>query len=286
MKVAAVLSLAMTLLPMAFAQSKPQVFLNHAYVVPDQATYDAVATSTFLREQFGAFESRTTVRKDMTYTGLYWYGHETYFELLQPSKDDRVPSGIAFGVEEPDGLRAMQAQGASGTIVPVTRQAEGKDVNWFYMLGIDLGVKPPSTQWFAIEYEPDFLSNWYPQFPPQKASLRREDVLVRYAAKIGKLVQRQQGLFANVTAIDLRLAPEEARAAVKLCRQIGYKLKEGSPTICTGPEVAFRIAEANSGRMGITAVDFRLTREKDGEQILQLGNSVLRFEGLRATWKF
>ena len=80
------------------------VYLNHLYVVPTPETYKAVAENDFLEKNFGAFESRTTTRADKTYTGLYFYGEHTYFELLEPPKDGKAPetfSGVAFGAETP-----------------------------------------------------------------------------------------------------------------------------------------------------------------------------------------
>jgi len=274
------------MLAVSQAQNVPRVFLNHAFVVPDAATYEAIANSRFMREEFGAFESRTTVRKDMTYTGLYWYGTSTYFEILQPSANDRSPSGIALGVEEKGGLKALVAGGVPGEIATVTRQAEGKDVNWFHMLMIAPNANQQPVELFAIEYEPDFLSNWYPQLPPTRPSIRRSDVLTRYAAKVGKSEQRERGLLQDVAAIHLKLAPEEARELLSLCGKIGYKVTHGSPATCIGADVTFTVDEETTSRQGITSVEFRLAREKTGDQKIQLGTSTLQFHGLSATWSF
>ncbi|HEY4771382.1 MAG TPA: DUF5829 family protein, partial [Myxococcales bacterium] len=80
------------------------VLLNHFYVTPDRATFEAAESGDFL-QRFGALEKRTTVRKDTTYTGLYLYGEHTYLELLHPdSASFGAPSGIAYGVETPGEL--------------------------------------------------------------------------------------------------------------------------------------------------------------------------------------
>lgn len=265
------------------AQEKPRVFLNHVFVAPDSATYDAIVGSKFLREEFGAFEERTTVRKDMTYTGLYWYGQNTYFEILKPGASDHSPSGIAFGVERSGDLKALHEAGIPGEIVPVTRQAEGKDVNWFHMLMI-AGGEDTATKLFAIEYEPEFLRNWYPQFSPAKSSIRRSDVLTRYAAKVGRAEQRQNGLLRDVAALQLNLAAAETKQLLDVCRKFGYVVKEGATASCIGPELTISVQNSNRGRRGIAAVVFRLGTKKTGA--MRFGSSTLDFRGHTAVWTF
>ena len=60
-------------------KSLTPVFLNHFYIVVDSATYKEIEQSPFLHQEFAATERRTTVRKDMSYTGLYVYDANTYF---------------------------------------------------------------------------------------------------------------------------------------------------------------------------------------------------------------
>src|ERR1041384_4010416 len=88
----------------------PQVFLNHFYVVIDSATYKDIQQSPFLRKEFAVAEQRTTVRTDMSYTGLYFYGTNTYFEFFDVSSDSSRQvgfSGIAFGVDQAGELQAV-----------------------------------------------------------------------------------------------------------------------------------------------------------------------------------
>ncbi|MEZ0314816.1 MAG: DUF5829 family protein, partial [Myxococcota bacterium] len=74
--------------------------LNHFYVTLDTATYAAIRDSKLLKEQFGVFEERTTKRGDITYTGIYFYGDQTYFEIFNPDgKANPASNGIAFGVD-------------------------------------------------------------------------------------------------------------------------------------------------------------------------------------------
>ena len=88
---------------MLFRSKRPPVFLNHFYVVLDSATYKDIEQSAFLRREFAVTEQRTTVRTDMTYTGLYFYGTNTYFEFFDVSSDASSQvgfGGIALGVDQ------------------------------------------------------------------------------------------------------------------------------------------------------------------------------------------
>jgi hypothetical protein len=86
----------------AAGERGPVVVLNHFYVVVDPSTYAAARHSAFMTGQFAPFEARTTQRNDMSYTGIYWYGRHTYFELFEPGAQGPVgASGLALGVEEP-----------------------------------------------------------------------------------------------------------------------------------------------------------------------------------------
>src|SRR6185503_282178 len=94
-------------------QAKSQVFLNHFYVVIDSATYKDIEQSSFLRGEFAVTEQRTTVRTDMTYTGLYFYGTNTYFEFFDVSSDTSRQigySGFALGVDREGELQAINSE--------------------------------------------------------------------------------------------------------------------------------------------------------------------------------
>src|SRR5262245_28226860 len=94
--------------------------LNHFFLTVDADTYKAIESSEFLRNEFAPFEQRTTVRKDTTYTGSYFYGQNTYFEFFEVGRSiGRLvgSSAIAFGVETPGaspGLR-QKLEGALNT---------------------------------------------------------------------------------------------------------------------------------------------------------------------------
>ncbi|MGH9702635.1 MAG: DUF5829 family protein [Candidatus Acidiferrales bacterium] len=276
------------------------VYLNHLYVVPSPDTYKAVAENEFLQKNFGASESRTTVRADKTYTGLYFYGEHTYFELLEPPKEGKSPetySGVAFGAEAPDQVQTLAARlkesGSTNAILkPINRQTEGKAVNWFLQLILGPQFEKSKFASWLMEYNPDFLSNWYPQLPPAQASMHRSDVLERYAAKVNRSKERQQGLFLDVARIRLSLESGDAKEFEEICGIYGYQISHRrKETSCKGPEIELLIHSFDAAhppeRPGVTAIQFKLRDDKTHHQVIKLGaTSQLEFKGTTADWRF
>ncbi|MGZ6126120.1 MAG: DUF5829 family protein, partial [Myxococcales bacterium] len=132
------------------------LLLNHFYVTPDPATFEAAGRSAFL-SRFGALEKRTTVRKDATYTGLYLYGERTYLELLHPhSTSFGAPSGLAYGVEEPGSLDRV------ALLMPEPRleQISRGEVPWFRWCRSQQPLEG-LAEW-AMEYLPAFFHGFHP----------------------------------------------------------------------------------------------------------------------------
>ncbi|HET7785847.1 MAG TPA: DUF5829 family protein [Myxococcales bacterium] len=239
------------------------VLLNHFYVTPDRATFAAVEGSAFV-QGFAAVEKRTTVRKDTTYTGLYLYGESTYFELLHPdSASFGAPSGIAYAVEERGGMRAVAA-----ALGAEPRTVTRGEVSWFLL------CEPPRrmealSDW-AMEYLPEFFAGFHPEQPPAHPGISRADALTRYAASCGKLLEREQGLFAEVVTLELRLGPED------------MGIWSSRPLRLRGVEVHALPAE---GRSGILSARLRLRRDA-GKSVQQLGSTTLTLDGRDAVWRF
>jgi len=187
------------------------VLLNHFFIVPTPETYEALRQSAFLRESFAVFEARTTVRQDLTYTGIYFYGDHTYFEFLPPGPGfAEAQSGVAFGVEESGAgarLRARLEEGLGVKVgeMGITRQAEGKDVPWFRMVAAQTGQGMGRFATWTMEYEGSFLDQWFPDLPPRGRGIARAAVLDRYVAKVGPPDARASRLLEDVTALRLAL---------------------------------------------------------------------------------
>jgi len=262
----------------------PLVSLNHFYVVVDAATYAAARQSAFLTREFAPFEARTTLRNDTSYTGIYWYGRRTYFELFEPGAQGPVgASGLALGVEEPGASAVVEQRwqdviGSAGSGL-VTRKAGSDEPPWFQMT---YAKEIPGLRVFLMEYHPDFLARWYGGLTPAR-SITRADVLDRYVAKIGDSHKRETALLKDVVGLAIALAPTEREALVRQLRAVSWLAQDdGDAVVCSGPdEVELRIVPPAAGRTGIVAVDFSLqhpvARVSHG-----IGGALLQLEGTSA----
>ena len=260
------------------------LYLNHLFAVVDQDTYRALASSTFLCEQFAVSEERTTVRPDLTYSGLYFYGERTYFEFLPPGAASG--SGLALGVERPGALAALAAKLKAADIAtqggPITRQLGDKSVPWFEILGIEM---PPSRlSVFGMEYAPGFLQSWHPDQPPSFASIARSDILTRYAATLERTPLRARAPLVDVIAIDLTLSVAERDRLLAFGRSAQWAIEpEANPILCRAPQFQLRLHlwPGATPAPGLTRFSVSL-REPIAKDPLTLGRVRITFEGKTA----
>ncbi len=193
--------------PISSAAPMPAVSLNHFFAVISAQSYAAILTDPYLTTTFAPFEKRTTARNDNTYTGAYWYGRKTYFEVFEPPSQGPVGAGgIAFSVDgagESAAVKAAWAEslGAAETM-PVTRRTETAEPVWFHITaarGFGSGLR----MWL-MEYHKDFLASWYPDLTKARGTTRTE-ALDRYVAKIGKSQDREAAVLGDVTALVLAM---------------------------------------------------------------------------------
>jgi hypothetical protein len=268
----------------AASERGPVVTLNHFYVVVDAATYEAARTSAFLTRELAPFEARTTVRNDTSYTGVYWYGRRTYFELFEPGAQGPAgASGLALGVEEPGASatikqRWQDALGPAGGGL-VTRKTETDDVPWFEMT---YAKEIPGLRVFLMEYHRDFLARWYGSLTEAR-SITRADILDRYVAKVGQSDRRQSALLKDVVGLTIALAAPERETLAKQLRAVGWLAhSETDAVVCTGPESeCLRLVSPQSGRTGILEVELSLQHAVATAGHL-IGNAELRLDGQSA----
>jgi hypothetical protein len=265
----------------AASERGPGVMLNHFYVVVDASTYEAARTSAFLTREFAPFEARTTLRNDKSYTGIYWYGRRTYFELFEPGAQGPAgASGLALGVEEPEASAAVKHrwQDALGTASGglVTRKTATDEVPWFEMT---YAAEMPGLRVFLMEYHRDFLARWYGALTPAR-SITRADVLDRYVAKIGQVERRESALLREVTALTIALPASERETLVKQLRAVDWTATdEADAVVCRGPESErIRLVTPADARTGIVEVEFSLQHAVP-KAAHRVGSAELRLEG-------
>ncbi len=267
----------------------PLPILNHFYATVDASTYAAIEASAFLKEQFAPSEKRTTVRNDSTYSGLYFYGDQTYFEFFEASTGGRKPgdAGIALGIEDSAGserLRLKWEQLRPSITSMVTRQLDGEPVDWFHMTSFEetrISSVVEGLRLFAMQYAPEFVRRWNPTSPN---TIQQHDVLSAYCAKLKLSSVRDRTLLQNVQKIEIASPEAGIRIRTEQLGAAGWTLSESKTSILAkGPnaEVLFRFAPAI---VGVTSIEFSLKRPSTPGKH-QFGSTTLEIlPGKRAVW--
>ena len=240
----------------------PKVFLNHFFVVISAPGYAAILKDPYLASTFAPYEKRTTVRNDNSYTGAYWYGRRTYFEVFEPdSQGARGASGIAFSVDGPGESAAVRALwtkslGAAETS-PVTRRTETTEPTWFHMTAAR-GLPGGLLLWL-MEYDKGFLGGWYPDLTPARG-ITRGEVLDRDVAKIGRSKDRESAVLRDVTAPVVALDDANRERLVRHLAPAGWTARSGGAegaVILSGPEgVAIEVIRGAGSAQGIQEARF------------------------------
>jgi len=261
------------------------VFLNHFYVTVDSTTYRAIQNSTFLQEQFAPYELRATKRTDISYTGQYFYGTNTYFEFFDANDGSGSPlgsSGIALGVEEPGGIQAL-ANLWQDSVYTITRGYEGKQVPWFYMAGpADFSDDKVFLLW-AMEYIPAFLPAWHPD-KSTATGISRQAQLDRYKAIIKPV---KNPILKDVIEITVAFEPTLLEKFKIYGKQCNYKMTESeNKVVLQGPDdVKITLLPSKNGKSGIQEVVFKTNRSPKQKKH-SFGHTVLRFKKDKAIWTF
>jgi hypothetical protein len=270
------------------------VSLNHFFVVPDAETYKAIARSEFLKSEFAVTETRTTVRADSTYTGFYVYGVNTYFEFLESISDGSIApgaSGVAFGVDEMGGLKAIAAAMPDefpGEATLVTRALDGRPVPWFLMAApksLPYGDQSGFSFWL-MEYHPSFLAEWKPEPGSPNKGVARREILERYAVTLdGKPDER---LFQDVVGLTVALDAARIERWKAMCRAFGFRQgKDKEAAVLEGPDLTLKLLPAGEGGRGVREIQMRLRRRPSSPGEHRLGTSMLTLrDDATATWSF
>lgn len=270
-----------------------QVPLNHFYLTLDHATFQEIQNSAFLRKEFAPNEERTTVRKDMTYTGLYFYGVNTYFEFFDASQEKSRKIGdsaIAFGVEQAGASQILQGRAASDLpmqILPVIRQLGEAQISWFFMLrpesrGLDAGI----STW-TMEYDTKFLAEWHNEIADNNRGITRKEILQRYVAVLKNTPP--EPFLQDVLAITLAADEASINLLITQGKLFGYAVRtEGSATIVEAYGFTLHLIPESAEQYGIQQVTMKVNRQPDSQTKFRFGDkSILKFhDNGTATWSF
>lgn len=273
----------------------PEVFLNHLYRVVDSVTYEAIANCEFIQNEFAIVESRTTVGSNgRSWSGLYLYGDQHYIEFFDERARRITTTGLAFGVEKPEGISLVskglsEKFGKEVSTILQDRRIDESMVPWFWYTGIaaDYDGKTDLISW-VMEYHPDFLGGWHAELSGLRNDIRRTSLLDRYKAKVAGR-DYQSGYFKSVQSIHLGLAKDMLDRLLKELQAYHYEqMQTNAGFTVVGPDITFYLTEVAASDAGIQSITFSLNKEKEGKKEFTFGpSSRLVFQGDRtAVWSF
>jgi hypothetical protein len=280
----------------------PDIYLNHFYLLLDQAAFRSLGNCRFLGDEFAIGEARTTLANSGdTWTGIYFYGQNTYFEFLDASAlrlggaTGPAPGGVglALGTETLGGtsllLDQLQAQGRPLAGGLRTRRFQDQDLPWFYCSPMNIfGQESPLNVWL-MEYHPDFLPRWRPELPPNSPQIGRAAVLAKYQRAVlgpGELPPR---LLRDVAYLRLSLSPPVAERAADQLASFGGTLARGPGWLRWQAQdfwLEITLADAPTPQ-GLREVGFHLHTGPTVAQPIEVGVGTLTLgPGPVAKWEF
>jgi hypothetical protein len=272
--------------------SLPQVSLNHFYVVLDSLTYRAIEDDAFLRQHFAVNERRTTTNAEMTYTGLYFYGFNTYFEFFDVGnspKDCVGDSAIAFGVDQAGGIKILQERLGTSlkpAVKSVTRLYQGKQIPWFFMAtSRSLPYEGRLSCW-VMEYHPEFLGSWNSRPGGPDRGISRKEILQRYSEVLKPI---HEPCLQDVVGLTVAADAPERNSLIDLCLQLGYRVEKeqsGNVVALRGSDFVLCLIPTTESARGIREIKMRTRTLPEGEKEHQFGRSTLTFSGCSAIWSF
>lgn len=273
--------------------SSKQVFLNHLFLILDTPTYTSIENSEFLQKDFAVFERRTTVQNNMIYTGIYFYGTNTYIEFFDTKKiflGGSGTSGIAFGVDQTGALNALKAQLPPDLLMSeetVTRLLGEKQIPWFSSLRPNKLMFGSSLWAWIMEYDPRFLEEWHHDLDADNQGIERRRILARYATFLKR--NPSQTHFEDVTGITAAVDSTTKTEFTRLCKFLGYSVdtKEGDTTL-RGPDIVIHLVPETKSTRGIQKITMRVRSMPEENKRYKFGpGSVLEFhDNGTATWSF
>lgn len=254
------------------------LYYNHVYGVLDRKTADAIEHSDYLRE-FANFDLRTTTgADDLTWTGRYLLGRETYLELFRvgdlPGKDgEHGAGGMGLSTENAGDMATVVARLADeGITDPIeftqTRDfGDGVPVPWFDSV-FTTDQYDAFGAW-AMEYRPEYFadprSNTEP--PNHPGDVGRE----RYLPD-----DYREHLMRDIVGVHLAVTERDLENTVPL-------LEAGGFTVVRWPHGAFALGRGTSIRFdvvprdqaGLRRIAMSLNRPPATSHTKQIGRSTL-----------
>ena len=269
--------------------SRPEVALNHVYVVLDSATLAAIEASAFLANEFSHHRKATNRTADgRSWTGVYLFGERTYVEFFPPGVNGGVGfSGLALSVEQLGAIDSVEARLSAKLGVPVRRRLiegsfEGRAYPWFHSVSAEhpRGDSLWQVHSWVLENHPEFYRVVQRDTTGPTDDISRKRYLRRR--------YQPERMVREIVGVSLALNPtigEQLRAELVA---LGWTVE--SDTVrgsfrALGPEAVILVVPIMPGDpYGIREIRFALNRGPAAAQIHELGNSRLEVCATHARW--
>ena len=246
----------------ALAQHVP-VYFNHVFLTFDSADISAIRNSDFIKNEFAAFSTRTTMADSgRKWTGSYIYGIDSYFEIFGPSdvSDSVGFSGIGFSVDKAGDILRLDSQLNKNykTVIELNhRKMDDKMVPWFTSLSIDDSAYFSNSHiyFWVMEYAHEYFD--YNHFQHRNDTFSRIAYLKQYEdERKNKILKRFTGIVLNVTL-------QEKNFMSNFLSTCGYTKKDDS-TFTSPDNFSFHFkARTRNTRYSINSLAFQTNSRVD-----------------------
>ncbi|MEQ8743679.1 DUF5829 family protein [Parasphingorhabdus sp.] len=270
--------------------------MNHVFLIVDTGTYESIIQSGFLRSEFAPSEARTTIRRDYPdgYTGVYFYGNETYLEFLK-AEGGPFPLGsfgIATGYEtegEIDRIKRQLEKTTDPATVEVDRERQGKPVKWFTALTVPSYPDCEGPHLWGMEYARSFVGDWLGDHNTELAgSICQKDVLTAYAQELGIKPLSDNALLKDIVSIEAVADAEQSESISSQLKSLGWRQQSGENCrMLESNTTTISLRPARDGASGgISKIGFSLSKNAGSERKMRFGSSKLVISGTSAEWYF
>jgi hypothetical protein len=256
------------------ADRPPPVFLNHVWIALDQATYEALRTSSRVAGLGGVKEQKVVAGSE-NWAGFYWTGRQTYMEFFGaaalPDETLLGDCGIGLYVETRGGTAAVAERlrtvfGDKVQIEEQVRTTPTGDIPWYTATHTSA---PRKTAVWVMELDPGYLAARHPGTLIKDPLSRQQERSWDY---------RPDQVLDNVVGLTLALDQESASELATELGLFGWSVQRtGAGFLAAGPQVKIRVVPA-SARSGIQQIELRLRRPAT-RQAIRLGNAELDLAG-------
>ncbi|MCK1814776.1 DUF5829 family protein [Streptomyces sp. XM4011] len=272
------------------AAGEQLLHFNHAYAVVDRETADAIEHSAYLPE-FAHFEVRTTTGADLTWTGRYVIGRETYLEFFGeddlPGQDaESGASGLAVSTERAGDLAAvtqhLRDRGAAPVEGRQTRDfGDGVPVPWFDALFPSAEPYEAFSTW-GMEYLPEYFAD--PRSGTGPEAFPGDVGRYRYLPD-----DYRDHLLRDITGVHLGVPAADLAPLIPMLEAGGYTLHTlpgGGVTVDDGLTL-IRLDPVPREEAGLRTVHLSLNEAPGDRHVERIGNSTLTVGPAdRAVWTF